>query len=160
MQENLITQILREKREGIGSIEAIGARGVGENAYEVAKVEGTPNPWKITHYSFGEITVDGEKFTHDVIVGWDKAQPIKKWTRKEWHFVYPYDLKDVVVLDPHIVVFGTGASGMLRVGKEAEEMILERYVGVRKERSDIAVKTFNELIEEGKHAVLAIHVTC
>ena len=150
-QENLITQILREKREG------------------KAKTKGTQNPqgtvlsgskWEVMHYSFGNITVDGEQYTHDVIVGWNKVQPVKKWTRKEWHFVYPDDLKDVVVLDPHIVVFGTGASGMLRVGKEAEEMLLERYVGVRKERSDIAVKTFNKLIEEGKHAVLAIHVTC
>ena len=145
-QENLITQILREKREG------------------EAHTKGVPNPqrtWKITHYSFGKITVDGEQYTHDVIVGWDKAQPVKKWTRKEWHKAFKRDLEaDVKRQKPAVVIIGCGASNMLRVQPETEEWLKLQGIELIAKDTHSAVKEFNNLIEKSEMVTGFFHVTC
>jgi|Deesub1362A_J573_1020465.scaffolds.fasta_scaffold00028_73 hypothetical protein len=114
---------------------------------------------RIEGYEFGRIVVDGKKFTSDVIVGSDSIiNP--NWWRKEGHRVYEDDVREILAYNPEIVVFGTGYYGVVKVEKEVEDLFGKKRIRVEKMKSSEAVKRFNDLLNQGKRVVLAIHLTC
>ena len=114
---------------------------------------------RIEGYEFGRIVVDGKKFTSDVIVGSDNVIN-SSWWRKEGHRVHKEDVQEILAYNPEIVVFGTGYYGIVKVEKEVEDLLGKKGIKVEKMKSEEAVKRFNELLKQGKRAVLAIHLTC
>ncbi len=113
----------------------------------------------VEDYEFGRIVVGGKKFTSDVIVGSDRIiNP--SWWRKEGHSVCKEDVREILSYNPEIVVFGTGYYGVVKVEKEVENIFGEKGIRIEKMKSSEAVKRFNELLNQGKRVVLAIHLTC
>jgi hypothetical protein len=58
------------------------------------------------------------------------------------------------------IVIGTGAHGVMRVPSATKQFIEERGINLVVEKTKKAVKTFNELREEGADAAIAMHLTC
>jgi hypothetical protein len=58
---------------------------------------------------------------------------------------------------PKFIVFGTGASGCMRVTEEAKQFLQEKGIRVYEERTEDAVRRFNALEEGG---MAALHLTC
>ena len=69
----------------------------------------------IEKYEFGRIVIDGKEYTDDVRIIDGKVLP--KWWRKEGHFLYVGDLKEVFSKPVKILVVGTGHSGVMKVGE-------------------------------------------
>jgi hypothetical protein len=61
---------------------------------------------RITHYSFGRITVDDEIFTSDVVIYPDRIN--SSWWRKEGHLLQVADLKEIVKESVPFLIIGTG----------------------------------------------------
>ena len=109
----------------------------------------------VEHYSFGRIIIDGKTYTSDVIVG----NEITKWWRKEGHVVQLEDIHEILKQNPEVVIFGTGKYGVMKVSEEVINELKSRNIEVIIEKTEKAVKVFNEMIGK-KNVVFAVHLTC
>jgi len=112
----------------------------------------------IDSYSFGSITVNGMNYTSDVIVYPDEVSP--NWWRSEGHMLSIDDLKEVLDYHPEVIVIGKGASGAMQVPDEVIDQLEEEKIEVVCENTDKACQTFNRMLNQGKRAVGAFHLTC
>lgn len=112
---------------------------------------------RISHYSFGRITIDGKTYTSDVIIYPDHVDP--SWWRKEGHSLDVSDLTDIIDVMPDAIVIGTGYSGMMNVPEETVKFIRARGIDVHVARTERAIEIFNSLHED-KKSVAALHLTC
>lgn len=112
---------------------------------------------KITHYSFGRITVDGNTYTSDLIIFPDRVEP--SWWRKKGHNLSPEDLTDMVNAEPDELIIGTGYSGAMAVSREALRLLKSRGIEVRVQNTGRAVEIFNSAPGD-KKVIAALHLTC
>jgi hypothetical protein len=112
---------------------------------------------RISHYSFGRITIDGQTYTSDVIILPGRVEP--SWWRKEGHLLQPEDLEAVVGAGIGTLIVGTGASGVMRVPEETLRFLASRDVVVHALRTAEAVEMYNGTKEQGSLAA-ALHLTC
>ncbi|MCF8129917.1 MAG: MTH938/NDUFAF3 family protein [Deltaproteobacteria bacterium] len=113
---------------------------------------------RIDAYSAGRMTVDGEEYKRDLKIIGDRVIP--EWWRDQDHRLNINDVDDVLSSSPETLVVDTGY---------AENMQLEKSLVLRLEKDNIrlvaqdtetAVKSFNDLREQGKDVAGAFHLTC
>jgi len=124
----------------------------------------------IEEYQFGEIVINGKKYTRDVEVRAKKKDSSQKyefeifdWWRKEGHIVDIEDIKQCLEINPQIIVIGTGAYGVAKITKELREFLAEKEIKLISDRTEEAVKTFNILLERQEEidAIVGFfHLTC
>jgi hypothetical protein len=110
----------------------------------------------IEDYSFGQINIDGKSYQHDVIV---RKGVVKSWWRVSGHEVVLRDIEEIVEKRPQIVIFGKGASGLMRITKEVEEFLKESGIEIIELDTKEAIIKFNEL-SKSKDVIGAFHLTC
>lgn len=110
----------------------------------------------IDHYSLGSITIDGKNYSHDVIVS---GGDVKSWWRATSHNVSINDLAPILEEKPRLIIFGTGAAGVMRVPKETAEYLEKRGIKIQISKTAEAVKRFNQHLKEAG-MVGAFHLTC
>jgi hypothetical protein len=111
----------------------------------------------IDSYSFGSITVDGKRYTSDVIIYPQRVN--SSWWRKEGHNLHLEDLQEVLRYQPEVLVIGQGKPGLMKVGSDLIEQLNQRGIEVRFAPTAKAVRMYNELCA-GKKVVAALHLTC
>ena len=112
----------------------------------------------IDSYDFGRIVVDGKEYTTDLIIFPDRVKD--GWWRKQGHRLYIEHIEEVVEERPDVLVVGTGYWGLMRVPAETKEYIEERGIVLIIQPTKQACKTYNQLIQSGKKAVAAFHLSC
>ncbi len=112
---------------------------------------------KISHYSFGRITIDGETYTSDVIIYPDRVD--SSWWRKEGHYLRVVDLTDVINTKPDVLIIGTGYSGVMVVPEETTKLVRSKGIEVHVERTEKAIEIFSG-IQKDKKVIAALHITC
>jgi len=119
----------------------------------------------IEEYRFGEITIDGKTYHHDVEVRW--TGEVLEWWRKASHIIDVEDIKRALERNPEVIVIGTGESGMAKVTQEAQKEIERKGIKLIIDITEEAVKTFNIINqesnkEEGKKTKIIglFHLTC
>jgi hypothetical protein len=108
--------------------------------------------------NFGQIIIDGQRYTSDVIVFPDKVKA--DWWRKEGHRLCVEDIKEILEEKPNVLVVGTGYSGLVKILPETEKYVKSRGVELIAQRTGEAYKTFNRLVQSGKFVIAAFHLTC
>jgi hypothetical protein len=112
---------------------------------------------KIESYQFGEIVIDGRRYSADVIIYPDRID--SQWWRKEGHSLVPADLWEVLQAPPEILVIGQGSPGRMDVPAETRRKFEEAGIEVIVEPTTQACDTYNRL--RGKRRVVAaLHLTC
>lgn len=112
----------------------------------------------IENYHFGSITIDGDTYTQDVEVRWDGK--VLEWWRKEGHLFALGDLKRALSQNPEVLILGTGAYGKAEVGKSLQKEVRERDVDLIIEKTNPAVKKFNQFLEREAKVIGLFHLTC
>ena len=110
--------------------------------------------------AFGEIEIDGRRFTHDVVVDGGQVRKRRKGPSKGYRARYghtPLSVDEAIPWSAELLVVGTGASGQLpvmaEVIAEAERRGIEIVTAPTREAC--------ELLRSEKPATAAIlHVTC
>ncbi len=113
---------------------------------------------RIEKYSFGSITVEGEKFTKDVIIFPDKI--FSPWWRKEGHNLALEDLKEVIEAKPNLIIIGTGAYGAMNIPRETLNKLKEKNINTVFAKTGEAVKLYNEKLQENINVIACLHLTC
>jgi hypothetical protein len=112
----------------------------------------------IEHYEFGEVVVDGQPHTSDVII-WPEGVD-DSWWGVEGHSLCKEDLKPVLDRKPDVLIIGTGAYGAMQVPPDIVRHMLVRCKEVHVERTGRACELFNELAGGPRRVVAALHLTC
>ncbi len=115
---------------------------------------------KIKKYDFGEVIVDSERLTRDLII--TPTGIIKNWWRREGHRLQLIDIHDYIpeniVYDAAVI--GTGYYGYMRVDNEVIDYFKKKNVDVFILDTREAVRKYNELVEKGKKVLGLFHLTC
>jgi hypothetical protein len=111
---------------------------------------------RIEGYRFGQLVVDGEEQTRDVIVLPNRV--VTDWWRAEGHRLALADLEDVLEELPEHLLVGTGAYGQMRPDPSVVERLRERGVEVEALPTSEAVRRYGEL--DPRRTAAALHLTC
>jgi hypothetical protein len=127
---------------------------------------------KINSTDFGSITIEGEKFEHDVVIRLDGS--IKKRKKKLSKAIY--GTSHVISLDEAMAIFeekaerliiGTGQNGLVRLSDEAADYFQKERCQVELLPTPEAIRTWNQAASKnqaegaGRAKVIGLfHVTC
>ena len=111
----------------------------------------------IDSYRFGQVVVNGKKYTSDVIIFPDGVRD--NWRRKTAHQLCLKDIAEVMTKNPEVLVVGTGASGLMKVLPEVEQAVETQGIKLIVEATDKARHTYNQ-VSHSQRVVAALHITC
>ena len=112
----------------------------------------------IDSYSFGNIIIDGKKYTKDVII-YPDGRIQGSWWRKEGHKLCAEDIADLIDCAPELIIAGTGAYGIMKPEAKLEEVLKDKGIEFRALPSEKAVDEYNRLCGEKKVGA-CFHLTC
>jgi hypothetical protein len=112
----------------------------------------------IDSYQFGKIVIDGKTYNSDCLIIGDSIQP--NWWRKQGHLLTPEDLQLVIAAKHKVLVVGCGASGMMKVSEDIEQVLQEHGIEMFAANTYKAVARFNEFAKKGENIAAALHLTC
>jgi len=117
---------------------------------------------RIESTSFGDITIDGRTYDHDVVIRLDGdiEKRKKKLSKKLYgtsHIVSKDEAKFVFESGSELLVVGSGQQGNVRLSPEAETYLAKKGCKIVIRPTPEALQTFNEA--QGKKIGL-FHVTC
>lgn len=112
---------------------------------------------KITSYTFGKITIEGNLYDKDVIIYPDHV--FSPWWRKEGHLLHSEDLDEIINTGITILIIGTGYYNTMVVPNEIIAFLESRGIKTKVENTKRAVEIFNS-IPKSSPAIAALHLTC
>jgi hypothetical protein len=111
----------------------------------------------IESYDFGQITINGRRYSSDVIIFPDHVKD--GWWRSKGHRLSLEDLKEVFEVKPEVLVIGTGYSGLMKIPQDVRDYVSARDIELVVENTRQACQTYNRLCES-KKVLAAFHLTC
>ena len=112
----------------------------------------------IENYSFGNMVVNGVKYSNDLKI--IKGKVVPEWWRRRGHFVDADDLQDILISKPDILVIGKGSPGQMKSTGELQKILKDHRIELIEEKTAEAVETFNKLYKEGKNVAAGFHLSC
>lgn len=106
--------------------------------------------------AFGEITLDGKTYEHDIIIT-ASGGVVERDKQLGSHSISPGELELLLDGEPEVVIIGTGQNGILYVDAGVRRRIKESGVELIAETTPQAIVSFNE--ERRKKSCL-VHLTC
>jgi len=111
----------------------------------------------IDSYSFGQIVVNGKRYTTDIIIFPNRVKD--NWWRKIGHRIDIEDLKEVIRERPEILVIGTGYFELVKVPTDVKEHLKNMGIELVIQSTRDACNTFNNLKSKRK-VIAALHLAC
>ena len=112
---------------------------------------------KIDAYRFGQIVVDGQTYTKDIIILPELVIP--NWWRKSGHNLSASDLEAVFKAQPQMLIIGQGSLRRMNVPAEVEQALQAAGIELIALSSGEAWQRYNELRQKCR-AAAALHLTC
>lgn len=114
--------------------------------------EDTNSPFSIQSVSEDGVVIDGKHITRSVLVN---ATTLQDWPPRSVADMTGDDIAQCHALDPEIVIIGTGRT---QVFPPAEHVVTlqKKGIGVEIMANDAACRTFNVLLSEDRHVLLAL----
>jgi hypothetical protein len=112
----------------------------------------------IEDYNFGKIVVDGMTYRDDIKIV--QGRVVSDWWRRSGHTVHLEDISDILATVPDVLVIGKGNPGYMQVAPDLKEHLRQSGIRLIEEKTAQAVKTFNRMCREGRHAAAGFHLTC
>ncbi len=111
----------------------------------------------IDDYQFGEIVINGEVHKKDVIIL--PTRVIGNWWREEGHVLHIYDLQDVLIAQPELLIIGQGAYSRMRIDPEVPRSLSNAGIELISLDTNNACKEYNIRSKMSKVSA-ALHLTC
>jgi hypothetical protein len=111
----------------------------------------------IDGYKFGEIIIDGKKYTSDIIIFPDRVN--SSWWRKDGHKLQTDDIQEILDAKPETLIVGTGKFGMMKLMQNMCELMKSLKIEIVALKTEEACKEYN-LLKDLRRVVAALHLTC
>jgi hypothetical protein len=117
---------------------------------------------KIDSFKFGSITIDGNKYTHDVLIrpNGEVKKRKKKLSKAIYgtsHTISLEEAKHIDKMHANTLLIGTGQYGRVKLSAEAEEIFAKKGCEVILLPTPQAIQVWNEMEQE---AIGFFHITC
>ena len=112
----------------------------------------------IDSYQFGKIVIDGSSYNSDIKIIHSVVHP--NWWRKQGHLLLSDDIEDILQSKPSVLIIGCGASGMMDVAENTQQVLREHNINFEILDTKKAVQRLNELSKEDADYAAALHLTC
>jgi hypothetical protein len=112
----------------------------------------------IDSFSFGSMTIDGRRYTSDLII-YPNGAVRDGWWRRRGHAYGLDDLLPLLEAGPEVVVAGLGVSGRVRPKRELVEWLEKNRIEFVAHRNASAVEAFNTL-NASRRVGGCFHLTC
>ena len=115
----------------------------------------------VDEYKFGEITIDGVRYEHDLVIAGGEIRKRKKGPSKKRNKGFghtPLTAAEEIPWDARQLWIGTGAYGKLPVTDDVREEARRRGVEMVIRETPEIVKMINDLLHVDVNLIL--HVTC
>ena len=112
----------------------------------------------IDSYVFGNIVIDGRRYTSDLII-YPDGKIVDGWWRQSGHLMTEADIAGLIAAEPEVIVVGTGASGMLKPARGLEKSLKKKGIQIVAAPSRTALNHFNKLNRSAKVGA-CFHLTC
>ncbi|MHA1124231.1 MAG: MTH938/NDUFAF3 family protein [Candidatus Heimdallarchaeota archaeon] len=115
---------------------------------------------------FGSITIDGEKYKHDIYILSDKTverrkKELSKPYSKGHTVIGPDEIKYLLSKKPKILVIGKGQFGILPMHLEAKKLLDKaKDLIIISNKTPVVIHMLNDLIKQNAKFVALLHVTC
>ncbi|MEA2070481.1 MAG: MTH938/NDUFAF3 family protein [Asgard group archaeon] len=120
---------------------------------------------KIDGTKFGSITINGQKYGHDVYL--DQKGNIEKRNKKiskpysTGHTVLgPKEIEYLLAKEPDILVIGKGQYGVLPIPQESRELLEKANIEIIEDKTPVIIPVLNDLYQKEKNVVAILHTTC
>ena len=116
---------------------------------------------RVERYEFGEITIDGVRYEHDVVIAGGRIRKRKKGpskARKKEFGHTPLTAAEEIPWDARQLWIGTGAHGRLPVADDVRKEARRRGVEMVIRETPELAKMINEHLPANVNLIL--HVTC
>jgi len=113
---------------------------------------------EIESYNFGNIVIDGQRYTSDLII-YPDGKIVDGWWRQSGHVMTKADIEALIASKPEVIVVGTGASGQLKPERGIEKVLNKKGIKMVAAPSSQALNHFNEL-SSSKRVGACFHLTC
>ncbi|MFW9922764.1 MAG: MTH938/NDUFAF3 family protein [Candidatus Thorarchaeota archaeon] len=120
---------------------------------------------KIEKTSFGSITIDGVKYSHDIYINIDgtitkRRKDLSKSYSKVHTVLGPDEIKLLLQQKPKTIVIGKGQTGILPIPEESRKLLKESKVIIIEDKTPIVIHMINDLVKEKAKIVAILHLTC
>ncbi len=112
----------------------------------------------IENYRFGEIIIQGKRFTSDVKINL-KKEVISPWWRRQGHVVELDDLEDLLKESPEVLILGQGDPGLMKASSTLKEFLKKKNIELIEMPTRLAIEEYNKL-KDRKRVVAGFHLTC
>ena len=109
--------------------------------------------------SFGAMTVDGRRYTSDLMIFAD-GRVADQWWRAEGHRLSLKDMMPLIESAPRMIVAGMGIYGRMKADSGLEEALKAKGIILVTENSEAAARRFNDLCKEQTGVAACFHLTC
>lgn len=115
------------------------------------------NAPQIDNYQFGNIFIDGQLHTKDVILLPDRV--ISSWWRQKGHVLQLADLKEVLAAPIQVLIVGQGAYSRMQISPEVIDAFHAHGIKLISLPTEQACQEYNRRSKTRKTAA-ALHLTC
>jgi hypothetical protein len=115
--------------------------------------------------SFGSITIDGQKYKHDIYINIDgsivkRRKDLSRPISKGHTVLGPEEIKLLLDQKPETLVIGKGQHGILPIPKESRKLLDDSGIILIEDKTPIIMHLLNNLLEEKSKVVAILHLTC
>jgi len=111
----------------------------------------------ISAYSFGKIRINNIWYTGDLKISGNVVLP--DWWRQSGHVCSLDDIRDLLRVEPEVIILGKGKPGMMRADRKLRRFLEQQGVQLIEQPTTEAVHTFNNLCRK-KRVGAGFHLTC
>ena len=115
------------------------------------------NPPTIEHYSFGQIRIDGQDYSRDLIITPNRI--LQNWRRIAGHNLAVQDLDAIFADPPNTLIIGQGSDGRMLVPNETRTALEAAGIHIIAAPTQEACRRYNAMRDHRKTAA-ALHLTC
>ncbi|MFO8084521.1 MAG: Mth938-like domain-containing protein [Desulfobacterales bacterium] len=120
---------------------------------------------EITHITWGtiEVTIEGRTHRFKDCKVWPDGAAEWEWNEtgtRHQPGIQPVDLEEILAHDIEVIILSRGMAGRLRIHPETEQMLNSQGMEYHIEKTQRAVKMFNEFMKRGKKVGGIFHSTC
>lgn len=111
----------------------------------------------IEEHKFGSFVINGRQYLGDIKI---IDVRVKHWEDREHHELKIKDIKEILEINPELIIIGTGNSGFLEVPSELKDLIRSRRINLIIDKNQDAVIQYNKALIQNKKIGAVFHATC